>query len=168
MTERSRRFLGTGLVRRGCLPLGGTGCAMGSARRLDLSGGLGRSRKRRQVRRPGDLHGGHLGRSTQGTDCTGGQVCCANIGGAGDAGLAALEEGGLAALGSTPQPCRSTQAPGASARSPALNFTTSCAAACTGSQIEACASATECVGGGTCESITSLIGDAGAGVDAGR
>ena len=147
----------------GCLPLGGTGCAKGSACCLDLSKGLAAIANGGACVAPGTCSAGIEVGCTAGSDCAGGQVCCADLGGIGDGGIGALEEGGLGALGLD----ASALSLDAGTAGINISFKTTCTSACTGSQIQACASATECVGGGTCESITSLIGDAGSGIDAG-
>jgi hypothetical protein len=148
----------------GCLPLNGTGCAMGSACCLDLSGGLAAITNGGACVAPGTCKVGVEVGCTQGSDCAGGQVCCADLGGAGDGGLAALEEGGLAALGVDAAALSLDAGAGGLGALANVSFKTTCSSACTGSQIQACSTATECVGAGSsCVSITSLAGDAGGG-----
>jgi hypothetical protein len=142
-----------------CLPLGGTGCAKGSACCLNLSGGIAALASGGMCVMPGTCQYSIEVACTQGSDCNSGQVCCATLGGAGDGGtLAELEEGGLAALGLDAS-ALSLDAGGDAGLN--FSFKTSCSSSCTGNQIQACATDQECLGGGSCVSITSLLGDGG-------
>jgi hypothetical protein len=99
--------------------------------------------------------------------CSAGQVCCADLGGL-DAGLiAAFEDGGAGALGIDAAALMS-EAGAASLLSSlgSIMFKVSCAASCTPTQIQACASTAECTGGATCEPLSQLF-PADAGIDAG-
>jgi hypothetical protein len=97
--------------------------------------------------------------------CGANQVCCADFGGDGGT-VAAFEDGGLGALGIDAS-AASTDAglTGILGMLGNLHFNVSCQTACTGSQIQACASSAEC-NGGTCVALTALAGDAGGGIDA--
>jgi hypothetical protein len=135
-----------------CIPLGSVGCSQGMECCLDLSAGL----------MPGTcVQAGSCTSSVSiacesGNDCTGGQVCCADFGGG---SLAAIEDGGLAALGIDASALSLDSGTGIN-----INFKVSCAASCTSSQIQACSKSSECAGGAPCVSITSLLGDGGAGL----
>ncbi len=149
----------------GCLPLGGTGCAKGSACCLDLSKGLAAIANGGACVAPGTCSAGIEVGCTAGSDCAGGQVCCADLGGAATAGtLGALEEGGLGALGLD---ASALSLDAGTAGNLNISFKTTCTSACTGSQIQACASATDASAAGPANPISQLIGDAGSGIDAG-
>lgn len=93
--------------------------------------------------------------------CGASQVCCADFGGA----LSAIEDAGLAGLGIDASTVNLDA--GIPAIPSNVNFHVTCATSCTSSQIQACATDTECVGAGaTCVPISQLLGDAGVG-DAG-
>lgn len=135
-----------------CIPLGTVGCSKGMECCLDLSAGL----------MPGTcVAQGSCTSSVSiacesGKDCASGQVCCADFGGG---SLAALEDGGLAALGIDASALSLDSGAGIN-----VNFKVTCAASCTSSQIQACSTSSECAGGAPCVSITSLLGDGGAGL----
>jgi len=97
-------------------------------------------------------------------NCSTGQVCCATIGGG---GLAAIEDGGLGALGL--DAATLTSEAGAAGLTGALAGTTfevTCQTSCTSTQTQACASDSECVGGGACVPLSQLFAS-DAGIDAG-
>ena len=120
-----------------CLPLGGTGCAKGSACCLDLSGGIAALASGGMCVMPGTCQYSIEVACTQGSDCNSGQVCCATLGGAGDGGtLAELEEGGLAALGLDASALSLDAGGDAGLAGLNINFKTSCSSSCTGNQIQ--------------------------------
>jgi hypothetical protein len=101
-----------------------------------------------------------------GVNCAAGNVCCATIGGGDGGSLASLEEGGLGALGLDAAALMSEA--GAASAFANVSFQVTCQTSCSGGQVQACASATECVGGGDCVPLSQLFAtDAGAGIDAG-
>lgn len=95
-------------------------------------------------------------------DCASAQVCCADLGG-GDGGiLAALQEGGLGALGIDAAAISAEG--GVPAGLSGISFSVDCAASCSSMQIQVCMSSAECSGGATCVPLSMLAGDAGGGV----
>jgi hypothetical protein len=99
-----------------------------------------------------------------GSSCGASQKCCANFGGA---SLAAVEDGGLGALGIDAS-ALSAEA-GISQLGSALGglmIDVSCKAACDpNTEAQECDKDSDCSGGATCQSVGSLAGDAG--LDAG-
>jgi hypothetical protein len=149
-----------------CVPIGTVGCSMGQECCLDLSAGLAPG----NCVAAGACSGGIDIGCEKAADCTGNQVCCASFGGADGGTLQALLDGGLAALGidaSSISLDAGAAGLGGLGALGNVSFAVKCAASCSGSQIQACASDTECAGGAACVPITALLGDGGALGDAG-
>ncbi len=148
-----------------CLPLGTTGCATGQECCLDLSAGLA----------PGMCVAAGTCPKTnvaigceKPADCAGGQVCCASVGGVDAGALAALADGGLAALGIDAS-ALSADAGAAALGGLNISLDVACASSCSMGQIQVCATNADCTGGTTCVPLGSIGGDAGgdAGLPAG-
>jgi hypothetical protein len=100
-----------------------------------------------------------------GANCAAGNICCATLGGGDGGSLAALADGGLGALG-IDAAALMTEAGAASALAN-VSFQVTCQKSCTGGQVQACASAAECVGGGDCVPLSQLLATDAGGIDAG-
>jgi hypothetical protein len=140
-----------------CLPLGGTGCAMGMECCLDLSGGLMAGK----CVPPGMCNGNIQIECEKGSDCASGQVCCASLGGVDAGTIAALVDGGLGALGIDASSLSLDAGAAGLGGLGSISFGVTCAQSCTSSEIQACASSTECAGGGTCSPLAAVLGDGG-------
>jgi hypothetical protein len=148
----------------GCIPLGTTGCAKGQDCCLDLSGGLASITSGGMCVAAGTCAKSNVSVGCEKTaDCTGTQVCCADLGGVDGGALAALQDGGLAALGIDAAALTAEAGAGALGGLN-LSFSVDCAASCSPMQIQVCMTSAECTGGATCVPLTMLAGDAGGGI----
>jgi hypothetical protein len=146
-----------------CLPIGTLSCAQGQTCCLDESSGLKAGVCEAPSACAASIQVGCLAAN----NCSTGQVCCANFGGVDAGTLAALEDGGLAALGID---ASALSVDGGTGGLPSqfagVTFKVTCEqTSCGTGEIQACASSAECVGGGSCVPLSALTGDAG--IDAG-
>jgi hypothetical protein len=146
-----------------CLPLGSTGCSTGQECCLDptmiTSGGTCVAQG--ACTQPIDIG------CEKKADCTGSQVCCADLGGVDAGALAALADGGLGALGIDAAALSADAGAaglGGLGALGSISLKVTCSASCSSMQIEVCANTMECTGGATCVPLTMLAGDAGGGL----
>lgn len=145
-----------------CIPLTASGLCTGAGLTccLDLSAGLAPGTCVPQASCKANVQVA----CTSAATCGANQVCCADLGGDDGGALAALQDGGLGALGIDAAALMSDAgAAGLGAGLANLSFKVTCETSCKGSQIQACAKDSECVGGGSCVPLSQLTGDAGLG-----
>jgi len=138
-----------------CVPLTASGLCPGKTDTccLDLSGGI----------KPGVCEAPALCKSMiqvqclAGANCAAGNVCCTTVGGG---------DGGLGAIGMIDAAALMSEAGAASALA-GVSLQVTCQASCTAGQVQACASAAECVGGGDCVPLSQLLATDAGGIDAG-
>jgi hypothetical protein len=91
------------------------------------------------------------------TTCNGG-VCCADFGDVDAGALAALEDGGLGALGLDASSLQSEAGIGSiTSMLGNTTFKVACKTACTSTEIQACSTSAECKNGATCVPLSDLF-----------
>lgn len=92
------------------------------------------------------------------TTCASGQVCCADFGDVDAGALAALEDGGLGALGLDAASLQSEAGIGdITGMLGNATFKVACKSACTSTEIQACSTSMECKNGATCVPLSQLF-----------